>query len=576
MIVCLVAELLQPDVIVFCALGVLIATGVLEPAEALIGFSNEGMLTVAVLFIVAYAAQSAGILELLAASIMGDGKGLRRSLARMMAPVMGISAFLNNTPIVAMFAPAVREWTARHHFSPSKFLIPLSYASIFGGICTLIGTSTNLVLNGLLSEATGQSFTMFELAWVGIPCTLVGTAYLLLVGVRTLPDRKNLATSLEDSGREYLFEMKVPEGSPLAGNTVEGAGLRHLGRVFLAEIVRNGELKPAGPTDTLHAGDRLIFTGTADAALRLQQIPGLGPGHGRGFLQEIQRTGQGRVLEAVVSRSSPMLGKTIRDGNFRGRYDAVVLAVHRHGERVASALGDLVLRAGDTLLLLAGPDFSKRWNRSREFYMVSKVSEIPQINRRKTGLSVGALAGMVVLSASGVLDIFPAAVLAAMFLLLTGCVTPVEARRSLEINVLVVIACAFGISRALDKTGAAAWLAQGVMEAAGNGGPVTLLAAIYALTACMTAVITNNAAAALAFPIALATAAQAGLDPKPFVVAVAVAASASFSTPIGYATNMMVYGPGGYRFMDFFRVGAPLVLLFLAVSILVIPRVWSF
>jgi di/tricarboxylate transporter len=535
------------------------------------------MLIVAVLFIVAYAAQFAGILEFLAARIMGDGRGVRRSVPRLIAPVVGISAFLNNTPIVAMFTPAIRDWAVRHHLSPSKFLIPLSYASIFGGICTLIGTSTNLVLNGLFQQATGRSLSMFELAWVGLPCAIVGTGYLLTGGLRLLPDRRDPAASLEDSGREYLFEMKVPEGSPLVGRTVEAAGLRHLGRVFLVEILRAGEsLPPVKPGDVLETGDRLIFTGTADAALQLQKIPGLSPGHGTSFYQEIRASGRGRILEAVVSRSSPMLGKSIRDGNFRGRYDGVVLAVHRHGERVASALGDLVLRPGDTLLLLAGPDFLKRWNRSREFYMVSKVSELPQVNRRKTALAVGALAGMVILSATGFMEIFPAAVLAAMFLLLTRCLTPVEARRSLEINVLVVIACAFGISRALDKTGAAALLAQGVLGAVGAGGPVTLLAAIYVLTALLTAVITNNAAAALAFPIALATASQAGLDPKPFVVAIAVAASASFSTPIGYATNMMVYGPGGYRFADFFRVGAPLVLIFLGVSVLVIPRVWSF
>lgn len=570
-------ELLAPDVIVFSALGVLLLTDVITVKEALGGFSNSGMLTVAILFIVAYAAQSSGILELFATRIMGQGCGGRRALLRLMTPVLAMSAFLNNTPIVAMFTPTIRDWALRNKISPSKLLIPLSYASIFGGICTLIGTSTNLVVNGMMQQSLNQSLGMFELAKVGLPCAASGVLFMMLVGYRLLPEHEDLSDGLAGSGREYLLEMKVLTDSPLVEKTVEDAGLRKLDRLFLTEIVREELLiAPVKPKDKLKAGDRLFFTGQAEDIVRLQQIPGLVPDHDRDFSTGGLKDGKGRILEAVVSRSSPMLGKTLKEGNFRARYDAAVLAVHRHGERLTSPLGQLVLKPGDTLLLLAGDDFFKRWNQARDFYMISKMTDVPVVNRRKTVITLLAMAGMILLAATGVMSILKAAILAAMILLFTRCVTVVEARRSIELNVLIVIASALGISVALTKTGAAFYLAESMVRFAGGLGPLGLLAAIYLVTSLATEVITNNAAAALIFPIATASAAQAGLDPRPFVIAIAVAASASFATPIGYQTNLMVYGPGGYRFRDFLKVGVPLNVLFMVVSLIVIPLFWDF
>jgi di/tricarboxylate transporter len=570
-------ELLAPDVIVFSTLGILLLTDVITVKEALAGFSNSGMLTVGILFIVAYAAQSSGILELFASRVMGRSSGVRTALLRMMTPVLAMSAFLNNTPIVAMFTPTIRDWAIRHRISPSKLLIPLSYASIFGGICTLIGTSTNLVVNGMMQQSLNQSLSMFELAKVGLPCAVSGVLFMMLVGYRLLPDHKDLSEDFQGSGREYLLEMKIQEGSPLVAKSVEAAGLRKLDRLFLTEIHREGLLiVPVKPTDLLKAGDRLFFTGQAEDIVRLQQIPGLVPDHVRESYAGDQSDGKGRILEAVVSRSSPMLGKTLKEGNFRARYDAAVLAVHRHGERITTPLGQLVLKPGDTLLLLAGDDFFKRWNQARDFYMISKMSDVPVVNRRKTVITLLALTGMIVLAATSVMSILKAAILAAMVLLFSRCVTVVEARRSIELNVLIVIASALGISAALTKTGAASFLAEYVIKLAGGLGPLGLLAAIYLVTSLATEVITNNAAAALIFPIATASAAQAGLDPRPFVIAIAVAASASFATPIGYQTNLMVYGPGGYRFRDFLKVGVPLNLIFMAVAMTVIPLFWSF
>lgn len=577
MLIALMLELIEADVIVFSALGVLLISGIITPKEALAGFANKGMLTVAILFIVAYAAQTAGFMQFFADRVMGDGRGGEgRSLLRMMLPVAGLSAFLNNTPIVAMFTPYLRDWSQRNGFAPSKFLIPLSYATIFGGVFTLIGTSTNLVVSGLYSQKYGQNLGMFELGLIGLPCGLIGIMYMVFVGRRLLPDTRVAGADVAE-GREYLLEVMVAEAAGLPGKTVEAAGLRSLEQLYLVEIIREGVIiAPVKPQEHLHAGDRLIFTGRAEGVAQLQQIRGLQPVHGHDLRQELLQNGEARLVEVVVSPSCPMLGKTIKEGNFRARYDAAVLAVHRHGERLRTKLGELVLKPGDTLLLLAGDDFTKRWNFSREFYLVSKISDLPRINRKKSIITFCALAGMVALSASGLMDIFEAAILATLALLFTRCITTVEARRSIELNVLIVIASAFGISTALEKTGAAAWLADRVIGSVDQWGPIGVLAAIYLMTTILTEVITNNAAAAVIFPIAMASAQQMQVDPRPFVIAIAIAASASFATPIGYQTNMMVYGPGGYRARDFLKVGLPLNLLYMLVAIALIPLFWKF
>lgn len=571
----LMADLMETDVIVFSALGVLLISGVLTPKEAFEGFSNKGMLTIAVLFIVAYAAQVSGMMDTIFDRAMGKGDGLRRSLFKMMVPLMGVSAFINNTPLVAMFTPYVRDWALKHNHPPSKFLIPLTYAISFGGLFTLIGTSTNLVVNGLLQQSAHVSLGMFELAWVGVPCGLAATTFMVGYGYRLLPNNRDLTEEFPTVGREYLLEMKVQPSSTLVGRSVEQAGLRNLENLFLVEIVRNGSsVVPVKPSDIIEAADRLVFTGLIGAIVQLQKIPGLVPFHETDFYCEMRKSGEGRIIEAVVSPSSPMLGKTIKEGNFRSRYDAAVLAVHRHGERILSKIGKIVLKPGDTLLLLAGDNFLKIWNQSRDFYLISKISHVRVLDRKRSLITLIALFGMVSLSALGIMDIFVGAVMATILLLVTRCLTAVEARRALELNVLIVIAASFGISRAIEKTGVATFFAEKIVAGLNPWGPVAVLAAIFLVTTIITEGITNNAAAALVFPIAMAAAAKLQMDPKPFAVAVAVAASASFVTTIGYQTNMMVSGPGRYKAVDFIRVGVPVKVIYATVAIPAIVLFW--
>ncbi len=333
---------------------------------------------------------------------------------------------------------------------------------------------------------------------------------------------------------------------------------------------------PVKPDERLEGGDRLHFVGVPEGVPQLKKVAGLQPGEELRWEDLAPDDGTGRLLEAVVSRSSPMLGKTIKEGNFRGRYDAAVLAVRHHGEHVHQGIGGIRLRPGDTLLLLAGSDFRVRWGGTRDFYLISKAAEMPVINSKRSFYAFAPLILMILLAATGVMDIFKAAVLAVLMLLITRAVTVVEARRSLEINVLVVIAAALGISQALTKTGAAAFLAHNLVDAVAAFGVMGLLAAIYLATSVMTELITNNGAAALMFPIAFQAATEAGHDPIPFVVAVAIAASASFATPIGYQTNLMVAGPGNYRFTDFLKVGVPLNFLIMVTTLVAIRLGWSF
>ncbi len=566
-------ELLEPDAVLFTALGALLLAGVITPTEALAGFANRGMLTVALLFIVAYGIQSSGALEFFADRVMGGGKGLRRrALLRMMIPVSLLSAFLNNTPIVAMFAPAVAEWARRHHLSPSKYLIPLSYAAILGGACTLIGTSTNLLVNGMMIEAGGRSLGLFELALVGVPCTIVGLIYILTIGYSILPDRQK-APDIANN-QDYHFEMRVLEDAPIIGRNIVKAGLRHLNHLYLSEIVRGDKVvAPVKPDEILVAGDRLCFVGIPDGISHLRRISGLVPIEEKNWVSSHHDTHNG-IIEAVVSHSSPMLGKTIKEGNFRSRYDAAVLAVRRHGERIQRGIGGITLKPGDTLLLLAGGDFKTRWGGSRDFYLINKVSEFPFVDNRKSLIAFGAMIIMVLLAAFGIMDIFKAATLAVLVLLISRSVSVVEARRSMELNVLIVIAAALGISQALTKSGAALYLASNLLELVSGWGALGLLAAIYLATTIMTEVITNNAAAALMFPIAWSAALKGGYEPLPFAIAVAVAASTSFATPIGYQTNLMVYGLGNYRFTDFLKIGLPLNLLVLTTAITAIYVSW--
>jgi di/tricarboxylate transporter len=572
----LMVSQITPDLILIFAVTILLVSGILTPGEALSGMSNEGMITVGVLFVVGAGVRETGGVDFIASRLFGRPKTPTRAIARMMFPTMGLSAFMNNTPLVAMLIPAVTDWARANRFPISKLLIPLSYAAILGGTCTLIGTSTNLVVQGMLLKARPDSggLAMFDISWVGVPAALAAGLFIVATSRWLLPDRRPPISTLDDS-REYTIEMRVAQDSPLIGKTIESAGLRHLPGAYLAEIDRGGAIMPAvSPQEVLRANDRLLFVGIVESVVDLQRIRGLLPATDQISQLSAPRP-QRCLIEAVVSNSCPLVGKTIRDGRFRNVYNAVVVAVGRNGERLQKKIGDIVLRAGDTLLVEAHPSFADQQRNSRDFFLVSRLEDSNPPSHDRALLAVGLLIAMVLAVSFNLVSMLEASLVTAGLMIFSRCVSTEGARRSIDWETLLAIAASFAVGTALEKTGAAREIADRMISLAG-GNPWISLAVLYGVTLVATELITNNAAAALMFPFAMDTASGLEVNYMPFVIAVMMAASAGFATPIGYQTNLMVYGPGGYRFSDYVKMGVPLDILVWIITVAIAPLVWPF
>jgi di/tricarboxylate transporter len=571
----LIGTRLAPDVVLVGALTLLMLTGVLTPGEALAGLGNPGLATVGVLYVVVAGLVDTGGIHLLGSRLLGRPRSVASAQIRLMLPVTGLSAFLNNTPVVAMLVPFVEDWCRRCRLPVSKLMIPLSYAAIFGGLTTIIGTSTNLIVNGMLTDGgDDRGFGFFEIGLLGLPLAVAGIGFVILTGRWLLPDRGAPLRELEQM-REYTLEMLVENGSPLIGRNLEEAGLRNLPGAFLAEIERGGTVLPAvSPHVRLQSGDRLLFVGVVDSVVELVRLRGLVPAPDQLFKLDAPRA-ERRFFEVVVSRSSPMVGLTIREGEFRTRYDAVVIAVARNGARIRGKVGDIEIRTGDTLLLESRPSFIDRQRNSKDFLLVSELRDATLPRHDRAWLAIVILTGMVAAAASGWLSMLEAALVAAGLMLVTRCTSAGGARNRIDWSVLVVIGAALGLGEAMSRSGAAGSIAAWWIGLAGDQ-PWLALLAVYAITSVFTELITNNAAAVLVFPIAEATAQSLGVSLWPFAAVVMVAASASFATPIGYQTNLMVYGPGGYRFSDYFRIGAPINVLLGVIAVLLAPLIWPF
>ncbi|PFG53753.1 di/tricarboxylate transporter [Marinobacter sp. LV10R520-4] len=562
------------DLVLMAALAFLLITGILGPAEALAGFGNPGVITIATLYVVAAGLKETGAVQWIARLLLGHPKTEKGAQLRMILPTGILSGFMNNTAVVAMFIPAIQAWAQRLGIPASKLLLPLSYAAILGGTCTLIGTSTNLVVDGMLQSNLGIHLGLFELAWVGVPLFFVGGTFLVLFASRILPDRGGVAEEL-DLVREYGVEVEVVGPGPLVGKTISEAGLRALSYGYLTEIDRGGRLITAvEPDRMLQSGDRLYFVGAPECASELRRIQGLKPANGSVHKMDVANH-QRCLVEVVLGPEFPALSKTIRDSQFRTRFSAVILSLSRDGKRVPGKLGDITFRLGDTLLLEASHQFVEHYRFRRDFLLVSALNDSTPPDFHKAPRALAILGLMVLASASGLLQIMEAAFLAAGAMIVSGCITASRARRSVDLPVLVVIAASFALGNAMTVTGAAAWVAGGLLGF-GELSPWVALALIYFLTAAFTEMITNNAAAVLMFPIALAVSQQLGVNFLPYAVAVMFAASASFITPLGYQTNLMVFGPGRYRFGDYVRIGLPLSLLAGAVVLSLVPLFWEF
>ncbi|MFO0947678.1 MAG: SLC13 family permease [Planctomycetota bacterium] len=583
-LITLAATSIAPDAVFLGGLTILVVSGVLTMPEALAGFSNEGVATVGIMYVVVAGLRDTGAIGWLSSYLLGKPKSLNGAMLRLMVPVAGLSAFMNNTPLVAMMIPAVADWTKRYRLPVSKFMIPLSFATVLGGLCTLIGTSTNLVVNGLVMreyredptalEGLAKGLGFFDPAWVGVPLSIAGIAYLLVAARWLLPNRTSVINQLSDP-REYLVEMMVEAQSPLVGKTIEQAGLQHLPGLFVIEIDRRGHvLSAVGPDEILEANDRLVFAGVVDSVVDLQKIRGLVPATNQVFKLDAPRSHR-RLIEAVVSNTHPLIGKTIREGKFRSTHGAVVIAVARNGERVNRKIGDIELHPGDTLLLEAERSFIEQHRDSRDYFLVSEVGNSAPLRHERAGMAMAILVLMVFSVTMGWIEMMLGAMLASGAMILTRCTSASAARQSIDIGLLAAIAASFGMGRALEKTGAADVLSQGIVSFAGESPWMNLLG-IYLVTLVCTEILSNNAAAVVMFPIAMASARQLDVSALPFIMAIMMAASAAFATPIGYQTHLMVYGPGGYRFSDYVKIGVPLDLLLAIIAVVVIPLAFPF
>ncbi|MCB1018727.1 MAG: SLC13 family permease [Acidobacteria bacterium] len=582
----LAAGVAATEIVMLGALLAQVLLGVVDLPQAAAGFAHPAVLMIAALFVVAAGLTETGATQMIAQSLLGRPTGVAAAQLRLMAPVAALSAFLNNTPIVAMYLPIVNDWARKIRVSPSKLYLPLSFAAILGGRITLIGSSSNLVVMGQYRQLWESSPDVPPLSstaefWgpaaLGLPAAILGIAYILLFSRWLLPERKPAVPTTVDA-RRYTVQMEVRPDSPIVGKSIEQAGLRHLPGLYLAEIERDGQSLPApSPGAVLEANDRLSFAGILESVVDLRKIRGLVPATNQ--VDKISGPESDRALvEAVVAHNSPLVGRTVRASRFRTTYNAAIIAVHRNGGQVKAKVGDIQLRPGDTLLLDTHRGFVDGYRNSDDFYLVSAVQGATHVRHEKAKRALAIFIATVLLLAFSSIPPAVIALTAALAMVVSGCVAAGVARASINLQVIVVIACALGLGAGMRESGAADTIARWLLTAA-NGmgfGATAMLAAIALLTALFAQVLTNNGAAALMFPIAMATAHDLGVSTAPFAFVLLMGCGLNFLTPIGYQTNLMVYGPGGYRFLDFTRIGLPLTLLLAAMGALLAPVFFPF
>jgi di/tricarboxylate transporter len=570
----LASERLSPPVVVIAAVTALVAPGVITTNAALAGFSNEAVVTIAALYVLAGAVLETGALDgvmsrLLSNEPSSSGKPGRLELARLLIPTSALSTLIYNTPLTAMSAPPVAAWASRTGRRPSWYLLPLNLAILGGGVVTAIGTTTNVVISGLLAASHQRPLSLLEPTPVGLAVCIGVLVVVIVTAPWTAKDRTASSEGFRDP-RSFTVEMQVTANSVVAGRTVAQAGLRNLDGVFLVEISRDGETVAAvGPDYRLAEGDRLVFSGNINRVVDLHRMAGLGPVGDPNFA--VTSGPHRRFYEAVLGGNSELLGRTLKETQFRSRFDGAVVAIHRSGDAVQGKLGEVTLRAGDVLLVLAAADFRQRANATHDFALVASPDGAPAPLRRDKSLIVNLiLAGFLIAAVSGVTSVLIAALVAAALIILLGVMRPWEARRSIDLNVLVFLCGSFGLGAAVGQSGLAKECAQLLIAAFHQFGPAGIVAAVLLATVVITQLVTNNAAAILMFPIAMATAGQAHLDPRTMTMAILLGASASFITPIGYQTNMIVQGLGGYRWNDFVRIGSLPLLAYVVIGLVAV------
>ena len=568
-LICFITEWLPVDITALCIAVVLIVLGLVTPDEGIAGFGNSATITVMAMFILSAGITRTGVVQVFRDLLLKwGGKSVTRQILVMGILVGPISAFINNTAVVAIFLPIVEEWCKKRGISPSKLLMPLSFVTVLGGMITVIGTSTNVLASGIAKDLGYGEFRLFQFSALGIVTFLIGLAYLALIAPRLLPNRKNLTSDLVSEGyglEDYVTEVIVSPTSKLIGKTFRSAQLQRDSQVDVLEIIRDQERLPQPVTSrTIRAEDILLVRGKTDDVLKIRAEQGLDILPDVKFNQktlatELNSTDEG-VAEVLILSNSRLIGSTLKDLRFRQRYNLTVLALRRGEELVRERLGKVPLRFGD-LLLVQGDKQSLLGLQTTRELLVIEQKEPEAIRRDKAWLAIAIILGVVLIAAFDLLPILVSALMGVVLMIVTGVIKPGEVYGAVRWDVIFLLAGLIPLGTAMENSGATKWLADNLMVLGGNFSGYWVLLFFYIITSLLTEILSNNATVVLLLPIAAEVAKALSLNPISLMFAVTFAASNSFMTPIGYQTNTMVYGPGGYKFWDFFRVGAPLNLL---------------
>lgn len=577
-------EKVAPDVTALVIFVILLVSGVVPQARVFGVLSNPAPLTVGAMFILSAALVKSGAIDRLASML--DGLAALHYATVMALVVLGVgalSAFINNTPVVVVLVPVLVTLTRKMKIPASKMLIPLSYAAVLGGTCTLIGTSTNLVVAGILQSRGEPPLRMFEIAWIGVPLLAAGAIYIAGLGRYLLPTREPVAASIaDDERREYITEVFVQPGSPPVGRTFAEAGLTLARGIRILELIRGDVSVPVEQADLkLAAGDRLVLACRPQGVTHTRSIEGID------LTTELKlglgqiTAHEGLLIEGVIAPNSNLIGHSVRDAGFRRRFHVVVLAIHRHGRELRGDFDQRPLHNGDILLMMGTEKAVENLRASEDLLLVDRPPTPARRDIRQLWIVLGCILGVITVSSLGWMDIAASSLLACAVIFLTGCLKPRDGYNAIEWNLLFLIYGMLALGVAMEDTGTSAYVVDRLLLLvnqfiAPEHKAMAMLAAIYLLATVLTEILSNNAVAALLTPLALSLATQMGVDPRPFVIAVCIAASAAFATPIGYQTNTYVYGLGGYRFADFTKFGLPLNAICFAIAMYIIPAVWPF
>lgn len=572
-IVLLFLEIMRPAYTLFMGMVILLIFGVLTPENVLNGFSNKQLANIVLLLVIGNILKKSSIIDSIFKVLFKQNDSPKVFLAKMIASVGPLSAFFNNTPLVAMMMPYIYRWSRENKLSISKFLIPLSFASILGGCITLIGTSTLMIVNGLAIDHGQQSLGIFDFTIVGFPMLIIGGLYLIFFSDKLLPSSKDNIENLIDNSRKFFIETVIESQSSLIGKSIEENGLRNLKGLFLVEIMRNKEyIRPVSSKEILREGDTLFFAGEISAIEELTK-PGMGLSLPKSSgLEEVD---QQNIVEIVISHNSKLAGQLVKETNFRGKYDGAILAIHRNGERVWGQLGKVELKTGDVLLVMTGKDFMQRIENNPGFYVISKKRTESEPSFKRILLLLLGMFAAVALATTGYVDLFVSLLILVSLSIVLKVSNPKELINSIDFNLIVIIVGGLALGKAMTNSETDVIISNWILGLSKGFGPTIILLIMFFVTNVLSSLVTTQAAVAVTLPISLQLSTLIGAPAAPFIMIIGFAGAANFMTPIGYQTNLMVYGPGGYKFKDFFRIGTPLTIIYMFVCVYMLTYVYN-